>query len=379
MSEVNPITFNYNEEDYEIEDPRSKLSWLNALKPALKEFADNNYAIQYERAYGDLSKEFERKLARAVGMAMIEHRKIAAKENENYAENESTDERTTWKQTLEHYISIAVHADLDDESSLCLAQDPQSDVLSETGFWKLRDDIENALYDEGGLDDVDVDNIFYELLNFTENEMLSNDNSDVFDAYGKISLKFMHVAFPEGLSSIDDIMFSTMSMNSIRPCTGTESLLKLFRIPCHEFFNELDIDATETAIIDSWIKEFKGDSYELTPLKTPEEVIQIIDDSSSHCMFAMWVGELTLDEILKIDPTKPFELTGGVVGLNDCVNGAYSVVDMGSDSIIVVSTDAIIMNESGYGVDEHSMAADIKNTGFKKKNTWDYDRGGLEP
>jgi hypothetical protein len=356
MSEYEPLVVYYNNDEIEVEDPSSEASFLAAFKDTLDDFARDNYAIAHESEshHYEISEENQTKFADAVETAIKSFRA-----NDALPADDENRHDIAWESWLHMAIWKALYGEECVESVQEAAQDEQD-------FHKIYEAIEEAMSDYDG-PVCDLDNLWSEMSSQTTWKMEEHDSSTLYDTYGKASIKFVYLAgFNPAKGYLDDMtLYLSDSLQKIDPDTaGFDTFIRLFKVDPLMLMDSLNVDHEDTELIDKWINysgEFSPSGEPLLPLK---QVLEILENAGCRYGHPCWMGELTLNEIAKLDPLQPLVLSGGCVGINDTTNGCGYMIDLPADATIALTVDEGLMGE--WGCDMECSEASIKNTTAQK-------------
>lgn len=356
MSEYEPLVVEYNGYEIEVEDPSSEASFLAAFKETLDDFARDNYSIAHESEshHYEISEENQRSFANAVEKAIKSFRANAALPVD--AENRHD---IKWEACLHMAIWEALNGNEYVESAQEAAQD-------ENDFHKIYQALDQAMSDYDG-PVCDLDNLWSEMSSQTTYKMEEHDTSTLYDTYGQASIKFVYLAgFNPAKDYIDDqSLYLSNGLQAIDPDTaGFDTFIKLFKIDPLTLMDSLNLDHEDTRLIDKWINYSGSHSPLGEPLLPMKDVIEILENSGCSYGYPCWIGELTLDEIAKLDPLQPLVLSGGCVGINDATNGCGYMIDLPANTSIVLHADEGLCAEWGYTMG--CSEAFIKNTSQAK-------------
>lgn len=356
MSEYEPLLVEYNGYEIEVEDPSSEASFLAAFKDTLDDFARENYSIAHESEshHYEVSEENQRSFANAVENAIKSFRANAALPDDDESRHE-----VKWKDWLHMAIWKALYGGEYVESAQEAAQDANR-------FHDIYKAIEEAMSDYDG-PVCDLDSLWSEMSSQTTYKMEEYDTSNLYDTYGKASIKFVYLAgFNPAKDYLDDqSLCLSNGLQDIDPDTaGFDTFIQLFKVDPLTLMDSLNVDHEDTGLIDKWINYAGALSPAGEPLLPLKDVLEILENAGCRYGHPCWIGELTLNEIAKLDPLQPLVLSGGCVGINDATNGCGHMIDLPANTTIVLSADEGLCGEWGYTME--CSEASIKNTAEQK-------------
>lgn len=368
MSSDNSIAVWLNGREYEVEDAGSMESWMSGLEEFILEYAEVNYATEFDSLNEnyEVTKESQRKIAEHISSAIVQFRKKSV---------EGTLEGDTWKNYVEDALYEALG--IRDVYGYECAQEI---AFSNSSFRRVEDSLEEAFEDHEG-DLVELEDLTTELSSKIVEKMQELDDSTVFDSYGKPLIKFVYIpGMVSGKSHIDDHVVHLDNLKDLDPTSyGFDSLIKLFRVDHIELMNSLEVDHTDTKAIDKWLS-YDAPVTGLEPLleigdeDEKDTLIYVLENSGVRYGTPCWIGMLSINEILALDPLKPIELRGGSVGINDESNGAGFMVDLPDDKVIRIPGNEVIIREYGYEMDcERAKINNESEAPVKKRKSLSLD------
>lgn len=338
----NSIEFEIDGEDYIVKDASSVRSWIEGLDSFIQDKANEHYTFAFEdegESY-EISKDMQRKIAAGVSMAMVKHREDALKPED--PENP----RETWEWRVRY--ALRKELGLEDFSHEC----PQDQALDNSGFSSFRSELDDITeFHEGEL--ADLDDVFQEVYSEITAKMQDLDTTTELNTYGKAGIKFIFVPGLHPKLSIDDMTIYLDDIQSLDvESNGFDALMRLSGVDALDLMEALDIDHTETDLVEKWVKYSSRPipSKPLIPITSADDfnLIGLIDNAGVRYATPMWIGELCINDLINIDPLKPIFLTGGNVGLNDWDNGAGFVMEIPGSGHIELSRSELIYREYGY-------------------------------
>lgn len=335
-----PLIFEFDGEEYAIEDPSNKTSWLVGLEGLMQEFANDNYGVQHERWDDDFSDDQHKTLGRAVATAMLEYRK------ELQAANLNDTLCTPWENLLSGSLYEALHGELGSD------YDAHDHGLYSSKFTEIEEAITEAAEDyESSV--CDLDGLVDDIRSCIREKMEELDDSTIYDSIGHLSIKLMYVpGFDHKKHSIDDFDVNPNEFSTIAPSQGHQALLTLTRISIPELLELNEVDPSDSGLIDAWLDMNEATAVEgaEAPPISSEEVHELIENATVSYALPAWVGSIKIKDLKKIDPSKPLEVTGGVIALIDHLNGAGHVVSVADGSKVVIQPSDFLDKECNYGV-----------------------------
>ncbi len=317
--------FELDEEIYAIKDVDLVEDWLAALAPLIDKLANNHYGTFFESCDGLGIKE--RDVARAVGKAMAIFRE--------------SQERLDWKKVLKHALEVELELGETGRS------DFQSDILhSSSKFQSYVESIQEAILEAGISDDLSEE-VISEFLMLTTQAMEDLDNSDIFDQLRNKEIRFVYIPGFVGLpDSIDDLYFRVDSTR-VNP-EGIRSLCKLFKTDPLSLMESLEVSYDDTKQVDSWLNAQSGFAFGAEKA-SGREAAYIYENVGSIYAAPVWIGMLSIEDILKIDPRKPIALSGGVAGLHNFNEGSGHLEVYPQEMSITMSDSEVLWCEYGHG------------------------------
>jgi len=350
-----PLNFEFDGEEYTIEDPSNKNSWLVGLQSLMQEFANENYGVQHERWDSDFSDEQHKTFGRAVATAMLEYRKElqAANLNETLC--------TPWENVLAGSLYNALYGELGSD------YDAHDHGLYSAKFTEIEEAIADAAEDfEAPVCDLEA--LVDDIRSSIREKMEELDDSTIYDSIGHLSIELMYVpGFDHEKHSIDDFDVNPNEFSKRAPSYGHQALLTLTRISIPDLLELTEVDPSDSDLIDAWLemKEAPAVEGDQAPPISREKVLELIENASVSYALPAWFGSIEIKDLKKIDPSKPLEVTGGLIGLIDHLNGAGYVVPVAAVGKVVIQPSDCLDQEYNNSVKkicdltEKSMKAKI--------------------
>jgi len=358
----NSIEFEIGGDEYIVEDASSLDSWVEGLSSFINEKAQDHYTYAFEShsEHHDLDKHTQRKISEAVSDAFVKFRKNA---------QDPTDPdqpRDTWEWTVRQAVRQAVGLENPDGVYFC----PQEDALDHSDFSRLKSTLDDIIDDHEG-EIVDADDLYNEIFSNVVMKMQELDTSNEMDSYGKPPVKFIFVPGLHPNSSIDDTTVYLDDLQKIDvESEGFDILMKLTGVDALALMEALNVDHTDTTKIENWVSYSSKQSVgtPLIPISSNNDfnLLYLLENAGVNYGTPMWIGELSLNEIIALDPLQDIYLTGGNVGINDWNNGAGWVMDMPSSSFIKIGQTDWLNREYGYEM-ECEAASISNNSPVQKK------------
>lgn len=353
------LEFEFDGHDLIIEDPTSSASWLAGMEPFISSFASEHYGLRYE-LIDDLSDEKVKALSSAVGIALVEYRK------ETREALASDKPFTEWQ----HVLGDALACALDGDNHI--HEEHDEPLYGET-FTELYEALDAAMEAHDG-PVADVDTVIDEIRSASREKMEEHDWTTIYDAVGKYKLPLQFVpGYTPGKQALGDF---DISADEIQECTtpgyGEQALLNLLRVSIPDFMAYKKFDYTDTDLIDAWVERM------IDPTTVPsfrqrgpvfrdlKDLDAFFSDAGGTTTLPCWIGSITPNSLKLIDPLKDNELTGGLIGLTEWVNGSGSIKFLGDQQVVVLTGDWVLEDERGHTVEEvfglvkSSLDADIK-------------------
>lgn len=358
MSVDNSIELWLHDDEYVIDDAASVKSWIKGLQPLLTRFAEQNYATEYESATSrtDLDKDVQRQIAEKIGESLLKFRENSKlkPDDQNYSELD-------WPDFVREALINAVGNDTFGECA-------QETALDHSKFGSLYEEIDQAMSEHDG-PTCDIDELHSEMYSQTVHKMQELDTSTILDAYGKPAIKFMFV--PGASPKNGDLDNYSLYLDDLQTLDaeshGFEAFVKLTGVDHIELMSSLNVDHTDTDTIDKWLDFSPGAGFVRNPVISMDQVIELLENAGARYATPCWLGELTINEILKIDPLAPIQLTGGSIGLRDWTNGAGYMIDLPKESKIILGQNDWINREYGHEMEcETGNIAKYSNEPKKK-------------
>lgn len=352
----NSIEFEINGQEYTVEDAGSVRSWVKGLSDFIEETASEHYtfAFESEGQHYEIDEDIQRKIADGVNNALIKHREEALKPD---------NPKETWAWRVRHALRQAVG--LEDAGADCA----QEQALDNSDFSSFREELYDIVEDyEGEL--ADLDDVYSEIYCEIVQKMHQLDTSTELDTYGKAAIKFIFVPGLTARGSIDDFSLYLDDLQELDvESYGFDALMRLLGVDALELMEALNVDHTDTALINRWLN-FAQKQSAVTPMMPVQSegdfnLIYLLENAGARYATPMWIGELSLNDIIALNPLEDIYLSGGNVGLNDWNNGAGWVMDMPEKSSIKLGSADFIGRE--YGCAMECERGVISNTPPKPK------------
>jgi hypothetical protein len=330
MSE--PFDFEFNNEEYSVKDPTDSVSWVEALRTFIDEFAEDHSATRWEPQRDCLSDETLEKIAGVVSFAFAEYRGLTEAERGT----------RSFSSILQSQLFEAFEPD---------DNDCYSDAKYSGGdFTRLREEFEDMLASfEGPVEDTDEiwDQVGYAI----EDKIMELDDSTIFDWLGEAEIP---LTFNPMMSSVDP---KALDRESLRlngdffergPCTEIDGMLKLIRLPVDKLLPLLNIDYKDNEGIRAWLDHEVSLDKELPPLLDGDELTGLTNNIGSYYVYPHWIGRIGLNQLAKIDPTQDLKLTAGAIAFLNNVDGSGDYHPLNDDQFVVVKPSQTLEPEVGY-------------------------------
>jgi hypothetical protein len=357
------LELDFKNDSIEIEDPSDQDSWLKAFEPLMQKWAQSEYGLKYEQRDDDFDAKKSKSLSECVGIAMSNYRK-------EVADSLVSDEPfTEWQYILGDAISRELYGEMGND------HDANDYFLHGETFTALYECISEAMEEHDG-PVCDLDELIDKIRHQTRYKMEDLDYTTIFDEVGKQTIKLMYVpGFDPNTQNVDNFDINPSEISTRAPGLGHQALLNLARVSIPELMEMVEVDQDDSELIDAWLEledpvaKAEAAGQPLTPLFTSSDDLQSLFENTNGNSYVLpcWVGSLTFNDLKKIDPTKPLELSGGIVFFNDYSNGSGFDVHLDDSAKIIVPPDHFLGKEYGHSVEEtfgltrRSLAANIKN------------------
>jgi hypothetical protein len=339
MTKENSITLELNGDEYTVDDAACMESWIKGLWSIIEDLAEKNGFEKYQ-SVDKLSEDEERKIAGAISFAMMEFRGEAAIID--------GDTSALWREcmirTLESHVG-----------NMCFDYGDDLHNIIRKNLESFYVDIESAMEDHGG-PVCDADTVLSKMLDEVIIKIEENDTSNILDEIGSLQIRMVYTpGIRPGSIAQTDLTISSADICRENPAhnTGMHSFIKLFGVSPLALLEAINVDYTDTALIDAWIQFASESIQHSSPLLSISELVEIVEADCSNNSTPCWIGMLSVNDLLKIDPSKPFDLRGGAVGLHDFVNGSGWLNFLPDSACISVQATEFLTCEVGYG--EHSV------------------------
>lgn len=367
----NKIEFELEGDEFTVDDANSLESWVLGLSTYIQEKADEHYTYAFDdqSERHDVPKDTQREIAKAVGKAFSTFRKSASI-------TEGDGPKDSWEWVVRDAVRTAIGFDRVD-NHWC----PQEDSLDSSDFKRLRDYLEDIIDEhEGDEITLDATEIYDEIYSHVIYKMQELDPSSELSAYGKPAIKFIFVPGLTPSGSIDDTTIYLDNLQKMDPeSEGFEVLMRLSGVDAVELMEELNVDHTDTDLIDKWLSYHNGNAAEtpLLPIKSSDEfnLINILENAGVNYGTPMWMGELSVNQIIALNPLEDIYLSGGSLGINDFTNGAGWMADMPKRGCIKLGQEDLITMEYGYEMECEKASISNAVPELKKKFSFDRDDG----
>lgn len=363
----NSIEIEFDGEDFCINDANSPEAWMAAFADFIEDQASQNYQLvhEHESEKHDLSIEMQRKIAEGISDALVRFRSDAVKPQ---IDGESKD---SWETLVRRAVrNAAGFGDM-------MYEDPQQEALDRTNFQELKDAIEEAIENHGGIT-LDAETIYDEIYWATINRMHELDTTDELDTYGKPGIKFIFVPSSMSNHSVDDITLYLDDFQKIDAQSwGFDALMKLTKVDALDLMESLNIDSGDSKTIDKFLEYSSKQVPEepLIPVSSEDDynLIYLLENSGVTYGTPMWIGELSVNEIIKINPLEDIYLSGGSFGINDFDNGCGFMMDLPEGKSIKLGQDDWIKREYGYSMECEKGSISSSAPQLKKKPRLSFD------
>lgn len=347
-----PHTFEFDGDEYTVQDPSSRDSWIEALKSFIDDFAEKHYTTMWQADRDGLSDDTLKKVADVIPEAMKYHRSLSEEQRSE----------TTFEGTLTWMLYDA----FENQSQ----QYDQVDAMHEASIQDYFDELLDAMQAVGG-PVADEDDVWEGVKEAIADKMGEHDDSTILDWLDNpaVPLSFSPVHNPAAADnrthSVDDLMIYTEKFGGYGPCLEIDAMAKLLRMNLRTLMPLLQIDYKDSEKIRMWINHTLDIDTDLPPVVTKEQFQELLENCCSTYVFPEWIGCLELKEIAKLDPCKPIELTQGVIAFLDIVNGSGHSIDMDGDKFLIVYPDQSLSPERGsyslHNITGERPSATVKN------------------
>lgn len=329
-----PHTFEFDNDEFVVQDPASAQSWVEALSSFIEEFAERNYSTQWQSDREPLRDETLGKIAALVPLAIKEFR--------GYTDEQRAE--TTFKSVLQWKLVEEFESDS--------INDCQIDAMYGADVQQYYDELITAIE---GVDGpvADEEEVWEGIKDKIVEKMWEHDDSDIFDWLQNPSIPFsfspMRNPAPVsgGTMSVDDLMIYTDKFGHGGPSIEIDAMAQLLRLDLRSLMPLLQVDYKDDEKIRSWMTHSIKIESDLPSVVSKEQFHELMDNCSSSYVYPEWVGCLELREICSLDPCKPLKLTGGMIAFMDFVNGAGHAIEMSSDTFLIVHPDQSLAEEPG--------------------------------
>lgn len=367
---TNSIDIELYGKEYSIEDANSLDSWIKGLSSFINEKANEHYtfAFESESENYEIADDTQRAIAGAVSQAFVKFRADAAKSDD--------EPKDTWEFMVRHALRKAIGLE-DVNNHWC----PQEEALDASSFDKLKGYLEDILDEHEGPEiDLDADDIFSEINSQVVWKMQELDPSSELSTYGKAGVKFIFVPGLHPNGSIDDTSIYLDDLQELKvDSEGFDVLMKLTGVDALELMEALNVDHTDTALIDQWMDYSSKQEVEtpLVPVHSSDNfnLIYLLENSGVNYGTPMWMGELSINELISLNPLEDIYLSGGSVGINDWNNGAGFMMDMPKAAVIKFGPQDWLDREYGSEMECQKGVASNKPPAPKKKPSLVLDDG----
>lgn len=357
------LELEFEGEDLVIEDPSDQDSWIKAFEPLMQKWATAEYGLKYEQRDDDFDKKTSKDLGECIASAMKDYRKEVADSLVN------DEPFTEWQYVLGDALSRQIYGEMGND------HDANDHFLHGKTFTTLYECISEAMDEHDG-PVCDLDELVDEIRTQTRYKMEDLDYTTIFDEVGKLSIKLMYVpGFDPNTQSVDNFDINPSEISTRAPGLGHQALLSLARVSIPDLMEMVEVDQDDSGLIDAWLEledpvaKAEAMGQPVTPLfKSSDDLKSLFENTNGNSyVLPCWVGSLTFNELKKVDPTKPLELSGGIVVFNDYANGSGFDVHLDESAKIIVASDHFLGKEYGYSVEEtfgltrRSLVANIKN------------------
>ncbi|MBB4861264.1 hypothetical protein HNP46_000075 [Pseudomonas nitritireducens] len=228
-----------------------------------------------------------------------------------------------------------------------LGVDSQEDVVSDMVFSerKVKEAVQKicAISDELGCD-VDSDDLSTEIRQAITEKVIENDPSDILSAVKNVRIPLVYVA-PSGDEDINRQYrdFGDIEANGGFQDAGdhlkTDGLKSLFRLLNASPLAAITAGEAPTDMdeFDKWIEA--DDEMGIAPGASvvPIEDVATIYDNCGYTSLPCWYGTIELQDLLKIDPTKEMQVSGGLIGMYAAGNGTGYMLNLEDGVKVTIS------------------------------------------
>lgn len=342
------LELEFEGEDLVIEDPSDQESWIKGFDSVIQGWAREHYTFRYEHRDNDFDKKTSKSLGESVARAMQNYRKEVA---DSVANNEPF---TEWEHVLAREVDCASYGEFGSD------HDKNDEFLYSSTFDELYSCIEQAMEEHDG-PVCGLDELIDEIRMQTRYKMEELDTSTIYDEVGTASITLMYVpGFDPNTGCIDDFDINSSEISIRAPGQGHQAFLNLVRVSIPDLMELVEVDQDDSGLIDAWldledpVAKAQAMGQTVTPLFSSSDDIKSLFDNTSGYSYVLpcWVGSLKFNQLRKIDPTKPFELSGGIISLTEYNNGAGYYESLDESAKVLVDPSGFIGKEYGYTVME---------------------------
>ncbi|WP_338924091.1 hypothetical protein V0M98_38400 (plasmid) [Pseudomonas silesiensis] len=342
------LELDFGKYDLVIEDPSDQKSWVKAFEPLMPGWAQENYGLKHEAREYDFDEKTSKSLGECIAKAMQKYRKEVA---ESIVNDEPF---TEWEHVLGDAANRELHGEFGSD------HDVNDHFLYGKTFKKLSDCIEKAMEEHDG-PVCDLEELVDEIRMQTRYKMEELDTSTIYDEVGKLSVTLMYVpGFDPNVKSADSFDINPSEISTQKPGLGHQALLNLVRVSIPDLMELVEVDQDDSELIDAWLEledpvaKAQALGQPVTPVFSSSEDLKSLFDNTDGCSYVLpcWVGSLTFNELRKIDPTQPYELSGGIISFTENNNGAGYYLYLDESEKIVVHPSDFLGGEHGRTVGE---------------------------
>lgn len=193
------------------------------------------------------------------------------------------------------------------------------------------------------------------------------DKSTIWDAFGKLSCRFIYV---KGLSNTDfisdyDVQGTNGLPDELEPTNGDLSFISMMGVSLTDYLTAQGVGYRDhnaikrfSRIPSTYLNNEKiffrknGKEIDTKIAADVDFVTTMLEEGASNGGIPCWIGNINLKDLADCDPSLGFALHSGMVGIVDQSRGSGYIEGMPDGKYIFVDPGSSLIMERGYSADD---------------------------
>lgn len=321
-----------------VSNPLDGASWLEALNDVIESEASNYCHETYPHTQ-ELSSDILKKVA--------EHYTQIASNYYSIISDPKVEEKPTWE---------AVFSDSFYDFDL-IDSDPEFHI-----DYSFGDKLLEEIFDELDDQDIEVSNDIREIISSLDHKIImkiedildSNDDTTLIGSIGDVRIPLVYTPFFKGDRYIGDFDIYENDFSD-----GDLSFIRLTGVSVNKYMQAKgiqaggDINQWKGAVKETseWKRYQKKDGEKLGMEIDSDRLFLIFEQGMNVGALPVWIGHVTVYDLLANDPAKPMAFSGGGFGIVDFGNGSGDLDFVSDGQTIVIEPGEFMFKEPGYSVE----------------------------